>query len=97
MANIVRIVDVNTGAAFSPTVGPKLFRHTIIANKKRIYYAGQWTKAENVSWLQVACAGMTTKEGAVIYAGGTQWHDKGDRAACLGISGRLLQNANSGV
>jgi len=28
MANIVRIVDVNTGAAFSPTVRPKLFLHT---------------------------------------------------------------------
>jgi hypothetical protein len=34
MANIVRIVDVNTGAAFSPTVRPKLFRHTLIAKKK---------------------------------------------------------------
>src|ERR1700722_161313 len=37
------------------------------------------------------------KKGLVIYAGRTQWHDEGDRAACLGISGRLLQNANSGV
>ena len=42
-------------------------------------------------------SGHDHQKGVVIHAGGTQWHDKGDRAAYLGISGRLLQNANSGV
>ena len=41
--------------------------------------------------------GHDHKKGLVVHLGGTQWHDKGNCSACLGIPGRLLPNSNSGV
>jgi len=52
----------------------------MIAKKQRIHYAGQWRKAENGFMASSCACGNDHKNGAVIYAGGTQWHDKGAKA-----------------